>query len=134
MHEIEVACAIVEKKRKLLIAKRKPDSFLGGYWEFPGGKREAEESFEECLVRELMEELGIVIRVRQFICNERYVYPQKIIHLHFYICDWISGEAVCHECDEFQWVDPKDLRNFTFPEGDEKLIDDLIANQTTYFG
>ena len=58
---IEVSAAIVFRGGKLLVTQRHADAHLGGLWEFPGGKREAGESFEQCLVREIREELGVEI-------------------------------------------------------------------------
>ena len=134
MREIEVGCAIVEKDGKILIAQRKPGSFLGGFWEFPGGKREKDESMEDCLVREIREELGIAIRPREFLRSDRYQYPEKIIHLYFYLCDWISGIPQKIDCLDFRWIFPEELRNFSFPVGDENMINELIAKKHFYFG
>ncbi|MSR78516.1 MAG: 8-oxo-dGTP diphosphatase MutT [Candidatus Omnitrophica bacterium] len=134
MREIEVGCAIVEKNGKILIAQRKPDSFLGGCWEFPGGKREPGETMENCVVREIREELGIEIRTRELLRNDSFHYPQKIVHLSFYLCDWVSGTAQKIDCQDFRWVDPDELKEYTFPIGDENMLSELIAKKHIYFG
>ena len=67
MPVIEVAAALVFRDGKLLITQRNADAHLGGLWEFPGGKREAEETFETCLTRELREELGIEVTVGELV-------------------------------------------------------------------
>ena len=132
--EIEVGCAIIERKGKTLIAQRKPGSFLGGFWEFPGGKRHAEESIEDCVVREVYEELRIQVRVREFLRSDSYRYPEKIIHLFFYLCDWVSGEGVKEDVLDFRWVDPLELPQFRFPVGDDNMINELIIKRSVYFG
>ena len=64
---IDVAAALVFRDGKLLITQRHPDAHLGGLWEFPGGKREPNETFEACLIRELREELGIEVSVSELV-------------------------------------------------------------------
>ena len=134
MKEIEVGCAIIEKDGKILITQRQPGSFLGGFWEFPGGKREAGESMEECLVREIREEVALEICPREFLQTDSYQYPEKIIHLYFYLCDWISGNPLKIECMDFRWVLPDEMRSFKFPVGDDNMINELIAKKNFYFG
>src|SRR2546425_7387498 len=85
---VEVAAGLVFRDGKLLITQRHTDAHLGGLWEFPGGKREAGESFEECLVRELREELGIEVEVGNLIENINHEYPDKAVHLRFFRCQW----------------------------------------------
>lgn len=133
MQEIEVGCAIIEKQGKLLIAQRKPGSALGGYWEFPGGKRHLKETLEECLVREVREELGIAIRPRTFLTRTSHAYPDRKVLLDFYLCDWVAGNPVRHDCFDFRWVEPEDLRSYTFPPADRDVIGELIQRKTVYF-
>src|SRR3954468_16443849 len=72
---IEVAAGLVFRSGKLLITQRYPEAHLGGLWEFPGGKREPQESFSECLQRELMEELGIEVEVLDLVETITHEYP-----------------------------------------------------------
>src|SRR5882672_7630583 len=74
---IEVAAGIVFRNGKILITQRRSQDHLGDLWEFPGGKREAEESFEDCLQRELMEELGIEVAVGELVDTVVHQYPEK---------------------------------------------------------
>ena len=129
MKKTEVGCAIIHKKGELLIAQRKSGVFLGNYWEFPGGKREKDESFEECLIREVKEELGVTIKPVRFLKKEEYIYPEKTVMLHFYICEWVKGKPERLDCQDFKWVKPAELRNFQFPEGDEEVIEEIIKNK-----
>src|SRR5579864_724450 len=84
---IEVSAGLVFRGGKLLITQRHADSHLGGLWEFPGGKREANETFEECLVRELREELGIEVEVGELLESLTHSYPEKTVALKFFRCE-----------------------------------------------
>src|SRR3974377_6110 len=101
---IEVAAALVFRKGKLLITRRQPDAYLGGLWEFPGGKREAGETFEACLKRELLEELGIEIVIEGLVESLTHDYPEKTVHLEFYRCRWLRQEPQLLDCAGFNWV------------------------------
>src|SRR3977135_1003871 len=88
MKSIEVSAGLVFRGGKLLITQRHTDAHLGGLWEFPGGKREGEETFEQCLVRELREELGIEVRVGELLESLTHAYPDQTVHLRFFHCRW----------------------------------------------
>src|SRR2546423_2979763 len=85
-HPIEVAAGLVFRAGSLLITQRRPQDHLGGLWEFPGGKREPAETFEECLRRELREELGIEVQVQGLLASVQHAYPEKTVLLQFYRC------------------------------------------------
>lgn len=133
MNFIEVGCAIVRKEGKFLIAQRREGDSFAGYWEFPGGKCEANETMEACIVREIKEELDLTICATKLLCRSKHVYPTKKISLHFYLCDWISGEPRALECQDFRWIVADELKDFKFPEGDEEILRDLVENQEEYF-
>lgn len=80
---IDVAAALLFRDGKILIAQRNADSHLGGLWEFPGGKREPGETFEQCLVRELREELGVEVKTGRLFEEITHVYGDKTVHLKF---------------------------------------------------
>src|SRR5665213_4426844 len=115
---IEVAAALIFCNGKLLITQRHAKSHLGGFWEFPGGKREANESFEECLVREIREELGIEISTGKLFSEITHAYPEKTVRLKFFVCELISGQPQPLECAAFKWVGKSELDNFVFPAAD----------------
>src|SRR5262249_10361283 len=98
---INVAAGLVFHKGKLLITLRHDDSHLGGLWEFPGGKLEPGETFEQCLVRELREELGIEVIVGELIENLTHEYPGKTVHLRFFCCDWLQNQPRALGCADF---------------------------------
>src|SRR5258706_5532480 len=89
---IDVAAALVFRNGKLLITQRHADAHLGGLWEFPGGKRHPGESFEDCLRRELMEELGIEVGVGKLLEEVTHAYPEKTVLLKFFLCRWMRHE------------------------------------------
>jgi 8-oxo-dGTP diphosphatase len=130
---IDVAAALVFRDGKLLITQRHADAHLGGLWEFPGGKREPNETFEDCLARELREELGIEVAVGELVEKLTHAYPEKTVHLRFYRCRWIQHEAQPLECPAFQWVNAAELKDYAFPAADARLLDKL-RNDTELWG
>jgi len=125
---VEVSAGLIFRDGKLLIAQRHPDSHLGGLWEFPGGKREVGESFEQCLVRELQEELGVTVTVGDLFESVDHDYPDKSAHLRFFLCCLSSGEPQPLGCAAIHWITRADLGRFEFPAADAGLLAKL--NQT----
>ena len=125
---IEVAAGLVFRSGKLLITQRYPDAHLGGLWEFPGGKRECDESFEACLVRELREELGIDVTVGELIDSVAHDYGDKQVILKFFRCEWLCNEPQALECPAFAWVSRDDLGRYEFPAADARLLQKLVAS------
>jgi mutator protein MutT len=119
---IEVAAGLVEREGCILITQRKPGSHLAGLWEFPGGKRDPAESWEDCLVRELREELAITVTVGPLRHETVHRYPEKTVHLRFYAATLASGEPEAIECAAIAWVRPADLPKYAFPEADRELV------------
>jgi len=124
----EVAAALIFHTGKLLITRRHANAHLGGLWEFPGGKREPDETFEECLARELREELGIEVTVGELVESLTHEYPEKIVHLRFFRCHWMKHEPRPLDCSAFKWVTPGDLKKFAFPAADARLLEKLKNN------
>jgi mutator protein MutT len=119
---IEVSAGLVFRDGRVLITQRRATDHLGGLWEFPGGKRRAGESFEDCLRRELMEELGIEVEVGERIATIKHDYPEKSVHLEFFLCRWSRHEPQAIGCADFAWVNREQLANYTFPAADEQLL------------
>ncbi len=122
---IEVSAALIFRDEKLLITQRHAKSHLGGLWEFPGGKREAGETFEQCLVREIREELGVKISVEKLFEEITHAYPEKSVHLKFFICKIISGEPQPLDCAAVKWITKTELADFKFPAADAQLLEKL---------
>jgi len=127
MPAIEVSAALIFHHGKLLIAQRHAGSHLGGLWEFPGGKREADETFEQCLVREIREELGAEISVGELFEEVTHTYPEKSVHLKFFLCKLVSGEPRPLDCAAIRWVTQTELAGFEFPAADAQLLEKLSA-------
>jgi len=122
---IKVTAAIIKRAGKILIAKRKMGKHLGGLWEFPGGKIEDGESPEECLERELKEELGINTKVGNFVTSNIYTYKRMTINLMAYNTEFISGDLILEQHDEIQWVTIPEMSNFKFAPADIPIIEEL---------
>src|SRR5271170_6437119 len=125
---VEVSAALIFRHGKLLITQRHAKSHLGGLWEFPGGKREPGETFEQCLVREIREELGVQISVGKLFEEIAHDYPEKSVHLKFFICELLSGEPQPLDCAAVKWIEKAELANFEFPAADAQLLEKLKAS------
>ncbi len=128
MSPIEVSAGLVFRDGKLLITQRYREAHLGGLWEFPGGKRHAGETFEECLERELREELGIEVAVGRLIEALTHEYPEKTVHLRFFRCDWTKHEPRALGCPAFAWITRQQLGDYAFPAADSRLLEKLRAD------
>src|SRR5580692_10528287 len=122
---IEVSAALIFRGGKLLITQRHAKAHLGGRWEFPGGKREAGETFEQCLVREIREELGVEISVGGLFEDIAHAYPEKTVHLRFFTCKLLAGEPQPLDCAALKWVTKPELADFEFPAADAQLLEKL---------
>ena len=126
---IRVAAAVVERGAGVLVTRRLAGTHLAGRREFPGGKCEQHESMEECLVRELREELAVDVTPRGTMLVTTHVYPDvyadKTIELHFIACGMI-GEPVPQQGQEMRWVERAQLDSLEFPEADAELIAELM--------
>ena len=119
---IDVVAAIIRRGGQILITQRFDHVHLPGLWEFPGGKVEAGESLQAALEREIMEELGVKIRVHDEFFTVEHDYPTKSVRLHFFNCSIIEGEPQLIEVADMRWVHPQDLGQFDFPPADAELI------------
>ena len=126
---IEVSAGLVFRHGQLLITQRHAAAHLGGFWEFPGGKREHGESFEECLARELREELGVEVAVGELFETVTHAYPEKTVHLQFHLCSLPSGEPQPLGCAAVRWVKRAELADYAFPAADARLLEKLRAAQ-----
>jgi A/G-specific adenine glycosylase len=129
-HKIIGVAVIWNDQKQILIDKRPAKGLLGGLWEFPGGKLEPNETIQDCIVREIQEELGIEIEVGNHLMNIDHAYTHFKITLNVYHCRHLSGEPKPIECDEIRWVNLDELDQFPFPKANEKIIDALKSTQT----
>ncbi len=113
---------IWNQQGQILIDRRRPTGVLGGFWEFPGGKIETGETVEECIKREIWEELGIVIEVGKHLITIAHTYTHLHVTLIVHHCQYIEGVPQPIECDEIRWVNLEELDEFNFPEANFQII------------
>jgi mutator protein MutT len=123
---ITVTAAIIEKKGRILAARRKPGSHLAGCWEFPGGKLEPDETEKECLARELREEFGIESLVGEFLEESVYDYGSKIIRLRGYRVVHLGGTFQCRDHDQIVWLPVEELPSLNWAPADIPLMQQLV--------
>jgi 8-oxo-dGTP diphosphatase len=123
------ACALIDADGRVLIAQRPHGKPMAGLWEFPGGKVEAGERPELSVIRELKEELGIVVNEECLapLTFASHLYPDFHLLMPLYVCRRWEGIVEAREAQKLKWVRPNDLRKFPMPPADEPLIPYLIA-------
>ena len=127
MKHIEVVCAVIKNdKGEIFCCKRGPGRALEGYWEFPGGKVETNETNEETIVREIKEELKTVIKPIKYIGVSNYEYNELekpfSITMYAYECRLIKGELELTEHTEKKWVNIKELISLRFAPADLPIV------------
>jgi 8-oxo-dGTP diphosphatase len=127
MDYIKVTAAIIEKGEYILIGRRKAGPFAD-MWEFPGGKVEADETPEECLKRELREELNVEAAIGEFFLSSKHAYSHAAIELLAYKAKIIGGAFCLHDHKEIRWVPAEDLHSYAFPAADRPIIEKLITS------
>jgi 8-oxo-dGTP diphosphatase len=123
---IVVAAAVIEREGRFLLTRRLPGVHLEGYWEFPGGKCEGDETPVACLVREIREELGVEAAVASELMTSVHDYGSRRVELHFLECE-ISGTPTPRLGQEMRWVPRPELASLQLPPADAELIGLLVA-------
>jgi A/G-specific adenine glycosylase len=126
-HLVVGAAVVVNRKGEVLVAQRRDADMLGGLWEFPGGKQETGETIQQCIARELKEELGINIEVGDFLVTIKHAYSHFTMELHTYFAKIKAGRPRPIECQDFQWLEIPSLRKLPYSKADLKIIDQLEA-------
>lgn len=119
---IEVCCAIIMKDQKMLAVQRPPESSQPGLWEFPGGKIHPEESSEQCIIREIQEELNVNIQVLHRLIPVEFDYGTRQIRLIPFICEMVSGKIVLTEHLALRWLGPDEWDTIDWSGADRELI------------
>ncbi|MHB1419086.1 MAG: (deoxy)nucleoside triphosphate pyrophosphohydrolase [Bacillota bacterium] len=117
-----VTAAIIEKDGKILITQRSREDKLAHKWEFPGGKDELDETPEECLVREIKEELNLDIIITRHFMNNNYSYQTGEIQLISYLTEIIGGELKLNVHEAAEWVEADRLKDFDFVPADIEIL------------
>ena len=122
---LQVTAAIIIRNNKILITQRAPGQNLAGKWEFPGGKIELGEAPQQCLKREIQEELDIEIEVSDFFAESIYTYQSGTIKLMAFWCRWFSGDFNLHVHSKLAWVNRHEIELYDFAPADIPLVEKL---------
>ncbi|WP_312364256.1 (deoxy)nucleoside triphosphate pyrophosphohydrolase [Sphingobacterium sp.] len=125
----KVVCGIIFKDDLVLICRRKPEKSLGGYWEFPGGKVEDGESYEESLLRELTEELNLHVEIKRHFFDIVHHYDKGSIELISFICETSGTVVESTDHDLVEWVKVSDLLNWKLAPADIPIARALIEEK-----
>ena len=121
-HKHVGAGIVVDRRGRFLIAQRKEGSMLGGLWEFPGGTLEKGETIEQCIARELKEELGIDVDVGRHVMTVRHAFSHFTMDLHAHHCRLQSGRPRAIHCAAWKWVTLAELAHYPFGRADLRII------------
>ena len=122
---VHVVAAVVQDGERFLVTRRQAGVHLAGLWEFPGGKVAPGESHDAALRREMQEELGTDVEVREMVSTASHAYDDRHVTLHFYRCE-LAGTPRPLLGQEMRWVPRAELRGLGFPPADEELIELLV--------
>ena len=117
---------VINSLGKVLIDQRLEGDLLGGLWEFPGGKQELGESIKACIYRELKEELGITVSVGDKIISLEHSYSHKKLRFVVHTCTLLKGEPKALASQQVRWVNPLELKNYSFPSANSRIVDQLL--------
>jgi len=126
-----VACALIDDGNRVLLAQRPPGKSMAGLWEFPGGKCETGETPESCLIRELHEELHILVDAQNLtpLCFASHGYGPEYGDFHLlmplYVCTQWQGVCRALEGQNLAWIAPSQLSDYPMPAADAPLIGPL---------
>jgi 8-oxo-dGTP diphosphatase len=125
---ISVACAIIIKNNKILVAQRSETMLLPLKWEFPGGKVEEGEPHEDCLIREIKEELGLDIQILQDLPFNIHQYSENlVIKLIPFVCKIAGGSLELSEHKQAKWLKKEQLLSLDWAEADIAVVEDFIS-------
>ncbi len=132
-NHLNVAAGLIKRNGMLLITQRPSGSHLQGLWEFPGGKQEKNESLEQCLEREIEEELGLKVRAEKALLTVVHEYDTQIVMLHVFECGILEGKPECLQCQQFRWVKPSRLKEYSLAPADRKFIELFELKQSVRY-
>ena len=131
MKTVTVTAGLIAHNGRFLIAQRRKDKSLGGFWEFPGGKIEPGETCEQCLKREIKEEFDISIDVQDFIGDLTHNYDTFQLHMSLYNASW-NGQGTIRICDheQYAWVTLQEMSQYDWAGADIPFVEMLTKNLT----
>ncbi|RJX74397.1 8-oxo-dGTP diphosphatase MutT [Vibrio sinensis] len=128
MKRIHIVAAVIfnQDKSQIFITKRPDDKHKGGFWEFPGGKVEVDESIEDAMARELYEEIGITVTKQYLFEHLEYDYPDKSLKFDFIVVDGFEDLPYGKEGQQGLWVNIEELINYSFPEANVPILNRVV--------
>lgn len=117
-----IVVGVIVFEGRVLIDRRPAGGALGGLWEFPGGKILVGETPEECVRREVQEEVGLDVEVCSELATIEHDYPEFSLLMTAYLCRTESNQAKPLASDEVLWIEPEQLDRYTFPEANRTLL------------
>ena len=123
---IDVVAAVIKKDNKYFIAQRNKHKYFAYHWEFPGGKVDHDESFENALKREINEELSINIKIKNKIASEKHLDEKINVEVHYFLCEALNMNIILSEHEDMKWVFKQELLNYNLAPGDSKIIKYLL--------
>lgn len=130
MKQIEVVAAIIIYENKILCVQRGENklSYISKKHEFPGGKMEPGETKSETIKREILEELHMVIEVKQEFLTVKHEYPDFILEMHSFICECKNNTVTLTEHIDFKWLDISELNTLDWAAADVPIVNKLVMN------
>jgi mutator protein MutT len=122
LHKYIGVAVIINNEGKILIDQRLDQGLMAGLWEFPGGKIEPNETVEECIVREIKEELALDIEVGKHLITIEHNYGKFIVTLIVHYGKYLGGIPQTKQCQQFRWVTLAEIDQFQFPEANTQII------------
>lgn len=127
---VNVACGIIRRSDgRILIAQRLETGLLPNLWEFPGGKRDGNESLAETCRREIREELAVEVSVGKRRMMIEHAYSHYAVRLHVFECRYESGRPRAIGCQRFRWMRVRDLENLAFPAANKRIVAELAVGR-----
>lgn len=125
----QIGVAVIrDRQGKVLIDRRRTESAMGGFWEFPGGKIEPNETVVECIRREIREELAIEVEVKERLMVVNYSYPDFQVALFVHNCQYQDGTPQPLACEEIRWVEVDEIHKYQFPPANQAIVATLQQN------
>ena len=119
---IDVVAAVIKKNNLYFIAQRNRNKHFAYHWEFPGGKVDNQEAFENALKREIKEELAINIRILHLIASEKHKDEKIDVNVHYFLCEALNENIILSEHEDMMRLKKNDLKQFKMAPGDSKII------------
>ena len=119
---IDVVAAVIKRNNYYFIAQRNRNKHFAYHFEFPGGKVDNQETFENALKREIKEELAINIKILHFIASKKHKDDKIDVNVHYFLCESLDENIILSEHEDMKWVKKNDLTKFKMAPGDSKII------------